>query len=86
MKIDTLKLIDIEVAGVDMKDAPDFCDAYIADAWIRVESGDEFPRNVAFEYCPETKKLFRRLTEKELDWLQDNEPDWIFTQVEKSVY
>ena len=32
MNIDFEKVTDIEVSGIDMKDYPDFCDAYIYDA------------------------------------------------------
>ena len=32
MKLNNLKVIDVEVDGVDMKDYPDFCDAYISEA------------------------------------------------------
>ena len=32
MKLNNLKVIDVEVDGLDMKDYPDFCDAYISEA------------------------------------------------------
>ena len=32
MKLNNIKVIDVEVENVDMKDYPDFCDAYISEA------------------------------------------------------
>ena len=32
MKLNNLKVIDVEVDGLDMKDYPDFVDAYISEA------------------------------------------------------
>jgi len=32
MKLKNLKVIDVEIDGLDMKDYPDFCDAYISEA------------------------------------------------------
>lgn len=32
MKLDYSKITDIEVDGIDYRDAPDFCDAYISAA------------------------------------------------------
>ena len=32
MKLKNLNVIDVEVDGLDMKDYPDFCDAYISEA------------------------------------------------------
>ena len=32
MKLKNLNVIDVEVDGLDMKDYPDFCDAYISSA------------------------------------------------------
>jgi len=32
MKLNNLKVIDVEVENLDMKDYPDFCDAYISSA------------------------------------------------------
>lgn len=32
MKLDNVNVVDIEIDGIDMKDYPDFCDAYISDA------------------------------------------------------
>lgn len=32
MKLNNVKVIDVEVDGIDMKDHPDYCDAYISEA------------------------------------------------------
>jgi hypothetical protein len=32
MKLNNVNVIDVEVENVDMKDYPDFCDAYISEA------------------------------------------------------
>lgn len=32
MKLNNIKVIDVEIENVDMKDYPDFCDAYISEA------------------------------------------------------
>ena len=32
MKLNNLKVIDVEIENVDRKDYPDFCDAYISEA------------------------------------------------------
>ena len=38
-KLDYSKVHDIEVDGIDTRDYPDFCDAYIAGATIELEDG-----------------------------------------------
>jgi|TARA_B100001248_G_scaffold261997_1_gene255473 hypothetical protein len=35
MKLNNVVVIDIEVDGIDIKDYPDFCDAYISEAKFR---------------------------------------------------
>ena len=37
--LDYSKVHDIEVDGIDTRDYPDFCDAYIAGATIELEDG-----------------------------------------------
>lgn len=32
--VDLNKIVDIEVGGIDNKDYPDFCDAYIREAYL----------------------------------------------------
>ena len=84
--IDVTKLCDIEVDGIDRKDHPDYCDAYLSDAWIEIESLEGQPENCVWEYCSSTKKMHRQLNDAELDWLNENEPDFVYSQVEKSLY
>ena len=38
-KLDYSKVHDIEVDGIDTRDYPDFCDAFIAHATIELEDG-----------------------------------------------
>ena len=38
-QLDYSKVHDIEVDGIDTRDYPDFCDAYIAGATIELEEG-----------------------------------------------
>ena len=33
-KLDNVKVVDIEIDGINMKDYPDFCDSYISDAYF----------------------------------------------------
>ena len=39
VQLDYSKIHDIEVDGIDTRDYPDFCDAYIASATIENEDG-----------------------------------------------
>lgn len=79
MNIDLTKVCDLEFGGVDHKDCPDYCDAYIAVAWIEDNSYGTVQNKKSGNW-------YRELTEDELNWLQENEPDWVFAQLEKSLY
>lgn len=37
--MDTNKIVDVVVTDIDTKDYPDFCDAYIAEAWCENDEG-----------------------------------------------
>jgi hypothetical protein len=55
-KLDYSKIEDVYVAGIDYKDAPDFCDAYIESAWYdgREMTADELDElNHDYEYVYE---------------------------------
>lgn len=84
MNLDLTKICDVVVEGIDRRDHPDYCDAYIADAWIEV-GVDEFNRT-AMPTHNNGFKLYRQLSESELDWLNESQRDFVFTQVEKSLY
>lgn len=62
--IDVKKLDDVQVDGIDFRDYPDFCDAFLVYATYEG----------------------RELTEKELDEVQEENPDWFYEQVEKAIY
>ncbi len=38
--MDTNKIVDVVVDGIDTKDYPKFCDAYIAEAWYEKDNGE----------------------------------------------
>ena len=84
MNIDLSKVCDVSVSGINRGDAPDFVDAYIADAWLEV-GVDEFNKT-AMPTSNRGFKLYRQLSEAELDWLNESNPEFVFTQVEKSLY
>jgi hypothetical protein len=62
--IDVKKLDDVQVDGIDHRDYPDFCDAFLVYATYEG----------------------RELTEKELDEVQEENPEWFYEQVEKAIY
>lgn len=55
IKVDTRRISNVMVGGVDTRDAPDFVDAYI-------ESADY---------------MDREMTEREMEWVSDNAPEFI---------
>jgi hypothetical protein len=84
INLDLTKICDVTVEGIDRRDHPDYCDAYIADAWIEIDA-DEFNKT-AMPTNNKGFKLFRQLSEAELDWLNDSQRDFVFAQVEKWIY
>jgi hypothetical protein len=66
--LDYSKVHDIEVNGIDTRDYPDFCDAYIAGATIELEDGtfrdatdeelDELNSDRDFVYEQVEKRVF----------------------------
>ena len=62
--IDVKKLDDVQVDGIDFRDYPDFCDAFLVYATYEG----------------------RELTEKELDDVQEENPDWFYQQIENAIY
>jgi len=62
--IDVKKLDDVQVDGIDFRDYPDFCDAFL-------------------EYATYEG---RELTQEELDEVQEENQEWFYEQVEKSIY
>ena len=84
MNLDLSKVCDVEVSGINHADAPDFVDAYIADAWIEVNV-DEYNKT-AMPTHNNGFRLYRQLSETELDWLNESNREFVFTHVEKSLY
>ena len=52
------QLTDLEIDGVDMKDYPDFCDAFIASGYVTTWDDE----------C-------RELTDEEIDYINEENPD-----------
>jgi len=82
--IDYTKLSDIEVDGIKMWDAPDFCDAYISGGVIEI-SREEYNLCQGMNQVEDNGKFYRDLTEKELDVLNDN-ADYVYEKVLKYIY
>ena len=62
-------IVDIEVDGIDTRDYPDFCDAFIASAAIETRDGE-----------------YRELIDEELDYINDNCPDFVYEAVQNQLY
>ena len=76
------KICNVIVEGIDRRDHPKYCDAYIADAWIEVSQAE-----VDLTPMPSGNingKNLRQLSEAELDWLND-QSEFVFAQVEKAT-
>lgn len=84
--LDLTKIVDVEVDGIDMKDYPDFCDAYISEAWIEMERTGTGKPPKDFVLNTNTGKCFRKLTENELDWLNNNHSDFVYEKVINHLY
>jgi hypothetical protein len=61
-KLDLIK--DVEIDDIDMRDYPDFCDAFLVGATY----------------------TGRELTEDELEYIQDSNPDWFYDQVWNTLH
>lgn len=61
-KLDLIK--DVEIDDIDMRDYPDFCDAFLVGATYKG----------------------RELTENELEYVQDSNPDWFYDQVWNTIH
>jgi hypothetical protein len=84
MELDLTKVCDVEIEGIDLSDAPDFCDAYISKASIEITL-QEYNLAQGLNQVAFNGKFFRDLTDTELDWLNDQD-DYRFAQVEKWLY
>ena len=64
IKFDLNLIDDIEIDGIDMRDYPDFCDAFLVGASYKG----------------------RELTEDELEYVQESNPEWFYDQVWDTIH
>ena len=64
IKFDLSLIDDIDIDGIDMRDYPDFCDAFLVGASYNG----------------------RELTEDELEYVQDSNPEWFYDQVWDTIH
>ena len=64
IKFDLILIDDVEIEGIDMRDYPDFCDAFLIGASYKG----------------------RELTEDELEYVQDSNPEWFYDQVWDTIH
>lgn len=86
MNIDLNKVVDVSFEGIDKNDAPKFSDAYILDASLEISKEE-------YDACDESLnpgeykgKYYRDLTEDELDWLQNENPQWFYEKLTDWIY
>jgi hypothetical protein len=78
--IDLTKITDIEFEGIDHRDYPDYCNAYISKAWIEID-GPEYILLPADLTTQNNHKFYRQLTENELEYIQDNHGEWVYEKL-----
>ena len=79
IELDLSRVCDVEIEGIDPKDHPDYCDAYISSALYKELDGDTGPNSM------ETHSVsYRDLTDKELDWLNEQR-DYVYEKVMESI-
>tara|TARA_B100001093_G_scaffold423749_1_gene416749 strand:- start:650 stop:847 length:198 start_codon:yes stop_codon:yes gene_type:complete len=64
IKFDLSLIDDVDIDGIDMRDYPDFCDAFLVGASYKG----------------------RELTEDELEYVQDSNPEWFYDQVWDTIH
>lgn len=83
----TLKLkniVGIKFDGIDHRDAPDYCDAFITEAWILEHDG--FFAAIAYGlFAALLPYPFRKLTDAELDWLND-QSDFVYEKLMDEIH
>jgi hypothetical protein len=77
MNLDTSKIVDIELDGINIHDWPDLADAFISSAWLEIpiQGIGNFSKNDP-NICVNNGKCFRKLQDCELEWLEKNKKDW----------
>lgn len=63
------QVVDIEVDGIDTRDFPDFCDAFIVSGSVEINDGE-----------------YRELTEEEIEWINDNCPEFVYEEVYNTLF
>lgn len=81
--LELINICDVTVDGINHRDYPDYCDAYISDAWVQIDSTEYETTHLPVERKGD--KYFRQLSEKELDWLNEHR-EFVYTFVEKHIY
>lgn len=69
IELDVKRVVDVEIDGIDMRDYPDFCDAYISKASYKKEDG-------SFRDLDEDECQF--LQEEHSEWFYDKITDKVF--------
>jgi hypothetical protein len=67
--VDIQKVCDVEIDGIDHRDAPDYCDAYIAAAWL--DEGDG-------KFRPLTDDELDWLNDTQRDFVYEQVNKWIY--------
>ena len=76
-------IVDIKFDGINHSDAPDYCDAYISDAWLEI--GVEEFNQTTMPTNNRGFKLYRQLSEDELDWLNDQR-DFVYEKLMDEIH
>lgn len=82
--IDVSKICDIEVDGIQYGDYPDYCNAYVCDAWLEITL-NEYERT-HLPVARKNGKFFRQLSEFELNNLNENFPEFVYQATLKQIF
>jgi len=80
MNIDLSKITDIEFDGIDHKDYPEYCNAYINKASIEITL-QEYNLCQGSNQVSYDGRYYRNLTDTELEYIQDNHGDWVYEKL-----
>ena len=71
--LDVRRVVDIEFDGIDHKDHPDYCDAFIISAFYEVLVGDRVVGLID-------------LTETEIELIEDEYPEWVYDKLMEVIF
>ena len=74
-KLDIKRVHDIEVDGIDKRDYPDFCDAYVTSAIYEITKDEFLTTDKSLNPSEVRGKFYRDLSAAELDELNDEYPE-----------